>query len=232
MMLPLMAGSSALAAAGGFLGYAVRGRSAQVFGPSIYHGDRSRPVASLTFDDGPSESTPHLLDLLAKHNVRATFFMCGHNVERLPHIARAVAQAGHEIGNHSDTHPRFDFCPAQLIYRELLAAQEKIAYATGVTPRLFRAPYGVRWFGVKSAQHKLDLTGVMWTLISHDWRWPAGRIAKMLAARTRGGDILCLHDGRTTQANPDIRVTIEAVSLALPALQKRGLSFAPVGEIA
>ena len=231
MMLPLLAGGCSALAAGGFLGYAVRGKSAQVFGRSIYRGDPGRPVISLTFDDGPSESTPALLELLQKHNVRATFFMCGQNVERLPHIARAVADAGHEVGNHSNTHPRFDFRPAEFIYRELAVAQDRIAQATGKSPRLFRAPYGVRWFGVKSAQERLNLTGVMWTIIAHDWYWPSARIANLLETRTRGGDILCLHDGRTTQADPDIRPAIDALRAALPALERKGLSFAPVGDL-
>src|SRR5580704_5688945 len=120
MIKPSLAGAS-VAAAAGFCAYAVPGRSSQVFGRSIYHGNRSSTALALTFDDGPCESTPQLLEILQKHNARATFFMCGKNVERLPHIARAVADAGHEIGNHSDTHPRFDFCSTEFIYRELAA---------------------------------------------------------------------------------------------------------------
>src|SRR5262249_4869219 len=140
--------------------YAVRGRSASILGPSKYRGDRSRTTLALTFDDGPSESTPMLLDILAAHRVRATFFMCGENVRRLPEIAREVSAAGHEIGNHSDKHPRFDFKSADFIYRDLSRAQDTIRAATGVTPGLFRAPYGVRWFGMRSAQQRLGLMGV------------------------------------------------------------------------
>ena len=214
-----------------FFAYAARGRSSQVFGRSIYHGDRAQPAIALTFDDGPSESTPALLELLKQHNVRATFFMCGQNVERLPEIARAVAQAGHEIGNHSDSHPRFDFCSSGFIQNELADAQEKIFKATGITPRFFRAPFGVRWFGVRAAQQKLKLTGVMWTLTGHDWRWPAERVAKFLSQRTRGGDVICLHDGRETQISPDIGSTIGALRLAIPALQQKGLRFETVGRL-
>ena len=231
MMQPLLIGGTSVTAAGSLLAYAVRGRSAQIFGRSIYRGDRSRRAIALTFDDGPSEATPLVLEILKKHNVRATFFMCGQNVERLPHIARAVAEAGHEIGNHSDTHPRFDFCSGEFIYRELATAQEKIARATGVTPRLFRAPYGVRWFGVRSAQERLHLTGVMWTLIARDWVWPAERIASLLETRAGAGEIVCLHDGRTTQTNPDIHATIDALETALPKLHHRALAFETVSDI-
>jgi peptidoglycan-N-acetylglucosamine deacetylase len=224
-------GLAAVAAAGGFLAHAVRGRAATFFGPSIYHGDRGRRSLALTFDDGPSESTTELLAILSKHNAKATFFMCGKNVERLPDIARAVADAGHEIGNHSDTHPRFDFCSATFIDRELSLAQEKIAHATGITPNLFRAPYGVRWFGMRQAQARLGLTGVMWTTIARDWRWPADRVAQRIEASPRGGDIICLHDGRETQVAPDIWATLQAVEQVLPRLANRGFGFETVSAL-
>lgn len=227
----LIGGSIGLLAAGGLLAHAVRGRSSTVFGPSVYRGDRTRPAIALTFDDGPSESTPALLEILARHEVRATFFMCGRNVERLPGIARSVAAAGHEIGNHTDSHPRLDFCSRDFIYRELVEAQEKILRHTGVTPRLFRAPYGVRWFGLKSAQQRLGLLGVMWGTIGHDWKWPAARIAKLFLHHARPGHIFCLHDGRETKTAPNIGATLAAVEAIIPALKERGLRFETVSQI-
>lgn len=227
----LIGGSVSLLAAGGFMAHAVRGRASTVFGPSVYHGDRARPAIALTFDDGPSESTPALLRILERHNVPATFFMCGQNVERLPAVARQVAAAGHQIGNHTDSHPRLDFCSSDFIYRELAAAQEKIIRHTGVTPRLFRAPYGVRWFGLKSAQQRLGLLGVMWGTIGRDWKWPAARVTKLFLNRAGAGDIFCLHDGRRTEPSPDIRVTLEAVEVMIPALKERGLRFETVSQI-
>jgi len=100
---------AAVCATAGFMAWAVRGRSSSVFGPSVWRGPRHRRAVALTFDDGPSESTPEILDILARHNVPATFFKCGANVKRLPAVARAVCQAGHAIGNHSHTHPLFCF---------------------------------------------------------------------------------------------------------------------------
>jgi len=227
----VLGGSIGVLAAGGFLGYAVRGRSASVFGPSVYHGDRSRATIALTFDDGPSESTPALLRILDRHQVPATFFMCGQNVERLPGIAQSVTGAGHEIGNHTDSHPRLDFCSQDFIYRELAVAQEKIVRHTGVTPKLFRAPYGVRWFGLKSAQQRLGLLGVMWGTIGNDWKWPASRVAQLLLGRARPGHIFCLHDGRRTDPSPDIGATLEAVDATIPVLKERGLRFETVSQI-
>jgi peptidoglycan/xylan/chitin deacetylase (PgdA/CDA1 family) len=227
----LMGGSAAILAAGAGMAYAVRGRSSSVFGPSVYHGDRGRKSLALTFDDGPSEATPALLELLAKFGVRSTFFMCGSNVERLPEVAKAVAAAGHEIGNHSNTHPRFHFCSQAFMYRELAETQRKIADATGVSPKLFRAPYGVRWFGLGAAQKRLNLLGVMWTIIGRDWRWPAARISALLTGRARGGDIICLHDGRGVERMPNVDAMLTAVADAVPRLQRAGFRFETVSEI-
>src|SRR5882672_7084463 len=129
-----------IAAAATFMAWAVRGRSSAVFAPSIWRGPAARRAIALTFDDGPSESTPALLRMLADQDVPATFFQCGANVERLPEIAREVARAGHEIGNHSYSHPRFIFRTPAFIQGELGRAQESIERATGVSPLFFRAP--------------------------------------------------------------------------------------------
>ena len=227
----LIGGSAGILAAGGFLAYAVRGRAAGVFGPSVYHGDRTRPSLALTFDDGPSESTPALLELLAEHDVPATFFMCGKNVERLPHIARDVFLEGHQVGNHSDTHPYFHLQSPESIYRELARAQEIIAKHAGDRPLLFRAPYGVRWFGLRKAQRELDLLGVMWSVLGRDWKWPAPRIARLLVDRPVNGDIICLHDGRGIRQNPDIRPTLDALEFAIPEMKRRGFQFETVSEL-
>jgi len=227
-LLGIAAGASAAA---GFMTYAVRGRSSGVFGESLYHGDRSRPVLALTFDDGPSESTPLLLDALSKHKASATFFMCGGNVRRCPDVAREVSARGHELGNHTYSHPRFDFKSPQFIYREMSLAQTAIEEMTGVTPRWFRAPYGVRWFGVAQAQRILGLRGVMWTVIARDWRWPAERVSERVLNGASKGAIICLHDGRGMQRSPDISVTIQAMERILPRLQERGFQFLTLSQI-
>src|SRR5215469_11129473 len=102
-----LAAGVGVSAAAGFLTWAVRGRSSEVFGPSVWRGPRDRRAVALTFDDGPSESTPRILEILERHQVPATFFQIGANVERLPAVARSVAEAGHTVGNHSHTHPLF-----------------------------------------------------------------------------------------------------------------------------
>jgi peptidoglycan/xylan/chitin deacetylase (PgdA/CDA1 family) len=220
-----------LASAVSAMAWAVRGKSAQVFAPSVWRGDSSRKSVALTFDDGPSESTPALLELLARLDARATFFMCGRNVRRLHTVAREVALAGHQIGNHTDTHPSFNFKSPGFMYDEISRAQKAIYRATGVTPLWFRPPYGVRWFGLRSVQARLKLTGVMWTTIGHDWRWQGPRVARLMIRRAANGSILCLHDGRALVESPDIRSTLEAVEYFVPKLQDQGYKFETLSEI-
>ena len=218
-------------AAAAFGAWAVRGRSSAIFGPSVWRGPDSQPKIALTFDDGPSESTPNLLEILAKHQARATFFQCGANVQRLPHIARAVLEAGHELGNHTYSHPHLYFKSAAFIEDEIRKTQVAITGATGVTPHLFRAPYGLRWFGLRAAQRRFELLAVMWTTIGLDWRLPAGSITDRVLRGAHNGAILCLHDGRDIQSGPDVRPMLDAVRSALPLLVARGFHFVTVSEL-
>jgi peptidoglycan/xylan/chitin deacetylase (PgdA/CDA1 family) len=202
-----------------------------VLGPSFWRGPRDRRAIALTFDDGPSEGTPAILEILARHGVRATFFQCGANVERLPETARAVVQAGHEIGNHSYAHPLFCFRSRRFIERDLGRAQRAIAEIAGAAPAWFRAPYGARWFGMARAQRNLALTGVMWTAIGYDWKLKAEAIVERLTAGVSNGSILCLHDGRGLLVEPDIGATLEAVRRLVPVLLDRGYRFETVSRL-
>ena len=222
---------AAVAAAAGSTAWAVRGRSSAVFAPSVYRGVRDRRAIALTFDDGPSESTPQLLETLAQFQATATFFFCGANVRRLPHVAREVARRGHQLGNHSDTHDRFYLRSAGFIREQVLRAQASITDATGATPVLLRAPYGVRWFGLRDVQRQLGLTGVMWTALGLDWKLPAEGVYRRLARAAQNGAIFCLHDGRETRPDPDIRPTLEAVRRLLPELRAKGFHFETVSQI-
>ena len=226
----LVAGG-AVCSAGGLMAYAVRGRSSTLFAPSVYRGARDRRSIALTFDDGPSEGTYQLLEILNRLETRATFFLCGMNVERLPGIARSVAAAGHEIGNHSYSHPSLYMRSPRFIDRELGQAQGAIHSATGRTPALFRAPFGARWFGLAEAQRRWNLLGVMWTVIGLDWKLAADRIARRVLAGAKNGAIICLHDGRRVERNPDIGATLEAVTRLIPALRSRGFHFETVSQL-
>jgi peptidoglycan/xylan/chitin deacetylase (PgdA/CDA1 family) len=230
-MNPALIAAGVLSGAAGAMTWAVRAPSATLLAPSFHRGVRTRRAIALTFDDGPSESTPLLLDLLASHGVRATFFQCGANVRRLPSIARQVAEAGHSIGNHGASHVLLSLRSAGFIFAELAEAQKTIAEVTGCEPRYFRPPCGVRWFGMRGAQKRLRLTSVLWSTIGKDWKWPADAVARRLLGGATNGAIFCLHDGRALLERPDVANTIDAVGRVIPILRDRGFHFETVNEI-
>jgi peptidoglycan/xylan/chitin deacetylase (PgdA/CDA1 family) len=221
----------AAAAACGFAAWAVRGRASSVFAPSVWRGPRDRRALALTFDDGPSESTPAILDVLREHGATATFFQCGANVDRLPEIARAVADSGHEIGNHSYSHPYLFAQTPRAVDHELARAQDAIERHSGARARWFRAPFGVRWFGLRAAQARLGLTGVMWTTIGYDWSLRAEEVVARIGPKAAPGAIICLHDGRELRARPDITATVETVRRLVPMLLGQGYRFETVTQL-
>jgi peptidoglycan-N-acetylglucosamine deacetylase len=220
-----------VAAAGGVLAWGARGKSSSLFGPSVYHGDRSRRAIALTFDDGPTRGTLELLGVLDGFGVRGTFFQCGAQVNRRTDVAREVAARGHEIGNHTYTHAYLHLRSAGFIHDEIARAQEEIVKTTGRVPALFRAPYGVRWLGLRAAQRRLGLLGVMWTSLGRDWRLPAREVSARILSGAGPGSIICLHDGRELDPDPDISNTIKAVKSSIPVLLDMGFRFETVSEI-
>ena len=223
--------ATALGASAGLLAYAVRGRSSTLLAPSIWRGPKTRTAIALTFDDGPSESTPEILEILAHHRVRATFFQCGANVRRLPELACTVRNDGHEIGNHTETHPSLYLRSSEFINDEVSRGQASIEEITGIRPKYFRAPFGARWFGLRKAQKQFALQGVMWTCNGLDWRLSTERIVTRISSNLYSGSIILLHDGRQTQSKPNIRPTIEAIREIVPAVLERGFEFVTVSEL-
>ena len=213
------------------MAYAVRSPSSSLLAPTIHRGARDRRSLALTFDDGPSEGTEQVLEVLQKHRVPATFFQCGKNVLRLPEVARAVLAEGHEIGNHSHTHARLYCRSRAAIEMEFARAQDAIRDAVGFVPQLMRPPFGVRWFGFREVQRKLELMGIMWTVIALDWKLKSSGIASRLLRGASNGGILCLHDGRELQVKPDLSEMLRALRETLPALQDRGYRFETVSQL-
>ena len=211
--------------------YAVRSPASSLLAPSIYRGSSHKRALALTFDDGPSEGTEAVLEILSRFGVPATFFQCGLNVNRLPELARAVLREGHEIGNHSQTHARLYCSSKATIEMEFRRAQEVISATVGTMPRWLRPPFGVRWFGLREAQEKLGLMGVMWTVIALDWKLQSAAITRRLLERASNGGILCLHDGRELQVKPDLSETLRALRESIPALQDRGYKFETVSQL-
>jgi peptidoglycan/xylan/chitin deacetylase (PgdA/CDA1 family) len=226
-----LAAVGSAAAAAGTMAYAVRSPRSSLLAPSVYRGDSRRKSIAVTFDDGPSESTPALLEILDRYGARATFFECGANARRLPGIARQVAEAGHEIGNHTYSHPMLHFKARSFIEAELRDGQSAIQDAAGVTPVLFRAPFGVRWFGLGEVQRRLNLQGVTWSVIGLDWKLDPGAVASRLLRATEPGAIVCLHDGRTTQPAPDVSTTLDTMRTVLPIWIEQGYRFETVSQL-
>lgn len=229
-MIPEIVTGAAVASCAG-LAYAVRAPSSSLLCPSFWHGPRDRKAIALTFDDGPSENTPELLDLLETHGAKATFFACGQHVERLPKVACSILSRGHEIGNHTYSHAPLYLRPAQFIADELFLAQEAIYNVTGQAPSLFRPTYGARWFGLRRALEHFQMKNVMWTTIGLDWKLNANQIYARLKAGTKNGAIICLHDGRELAIRPDIRPTMEAVQRTLPELRDLGYELVTVSNL-
>lgn len=152
-------------------------------------------------------------------------------MRRNPALAREVAAAGHEIGNHTDTHPRLWLRSPGFLSDEIARAQDTIAATTGYSPRFFRPPYGVRWPGLHAAQARFGLTGAMWTAIGRDWNRSAGEVFQRMLAGAEAGAILCLHDGRELARDPDIGNTIDAVARLLPVLCDAGWEFATLSDL-
>lgn len=229
-----MLGEAVVSSVGGavaLMAYAVRAPSSSLFGPSIHQGSAEKRSIALTFDDGPSEATPEIVTILNRYRISATFFVCGANVRRLPATAIDVVSAGHEIGNHTDTHPYLCFRSADLITREFAQAQLTIKDVLGLTPSLMRAPFGVRWFGFRSAQRHLDLLGVMWSVIGNDWKLDPPGIAARLLKGARNGAIFCLHDGRELRHTSRHSSTGDALRLVIPKLLDQGFQFETVSRI-
>lgn len=206
---------------GALASYALVAPSSQWLGKALVSGDGNTPVISLTFDDGPGEATPLILDILKQARIRATFFLCGQNVERFPDLARRIAVEGHEIGNHTYSHPNLCWKTPGRIAWEIQRAQAVIQNATGCRPKLFRPPYGVRWFGLFPILASHDLTAVMWSVSGADWKLPPDRIAKRILQRTKPGSIILLHDGLPQSESGDRRATAEALPEILRLLGER-----------
>lgn len=196
-------------------------------GVVYWHGDRTTRSIALTFDDGPSLYTLELLDVLARAHVRATFFMVGEQVDAHPDIARAVAQAGHAIGNHTYHHERLVLRTPERVRRELVAAERSIERATGIRPVIYRPPFGAEDSLTRRIGHGLGMIAVDWSDSSKDWKRPGvNRIVSTVLAQAADGAVILMHDGGGNR-----RQTIAAVTELIPELRKRGFELVTVPEL-
>lgn len=230
--IPLALGVSSIAAVAGVCvhhaTYAVR---SQWLGPTCWRGPVDVRSVALTFDDGPSEDTERILDSLAALDVRAAFFMIGRQVERHPRIARRIVAEGHEVGNHSYSHPIFLYRSSAETRLQLERTQEIITATTGVRPRWSRPPCGVRTPAYFRAARDLGLRTVQWTVAGYDWRRrPAEQIALDIVRRLSAGSIVLLHDGNNKDRR-DRRETVAAVPKIIAAAHDRELAIQPLARL-
>lgn len=191
------------------------------------HGSRDQRRVALTFDDGPDPlRTPALLDALAELAAPATFFVVGRQVDAHPELAARIARAGHELGNHTYSHPYLPLTRSKRVRSELAHADDAIERATGVIPALARPPYGGRSPRNVRVFDRAAKRLVLWDVNSFDWkRMTADAIASRVLARVRPGSIILLHEARDGG-----EITIDAVRLLVPALRARGYELSTVSR--
>ena len=218
----------------GFYVYAWSIPTLQLFAPAIVRGPADRNRIALTFDDGPcSGYTEPILDILRRHNVKATFFVCGQNVERSPELLQRIQAEGHAIGNHGYSHP-FPFLRSRAFFaRQVDLTQEAIEKVTGKRPRFFRPPFGARWLGLQPVLESRGLCLVNWSDTGYDWKLDAEGIVREALKNLRPGSIILLHDGRNNYPPGcvDRSETVKALSAILDRAAKAGFTFARLDEM-
>src|SRR6059036_4354243 len=184
------------------------------------------PYIAMTFDDGPSATiTPKLLDLLAARHIKATFFVIGENVAEHPEIVARAAQEGHEIANHSWSHPNFGKMSDENVRRQLQQTDDAIKNATGKRPTLLRPPYGSITAREKRWIHdEFGYQIILWDVDPYDWKRPGPAVVRnRILKETQPGSIVLSHD-----IHPG---TIEAMPSTLDALEGKGFKFVTVSEL-
>lgn len=194
--------AAGLALAAGGCAYAALWPGSRLFGDALVAPARPGELA-LTFDDGPNPAcTPRLLDLLARHELRATFFLLGCRAQAEPDLVRRIAAAGHLIGNHSWSHPNLALAGRKRIGEELARTSDVLEQLAGAPVKYFRPPFGARRPAVLRLARALGMVPVLWNAMTSDWSQPsAERIAERLAekidrlARQGRAANIVLHDG-------------------------------------
>ena len=178
-------------------------------------------VIALTFDDGPGPYTAHLLDVLDQYSAKATFFLIGSKVSSQANVVRSIHARGHQLGNHSWSHPELPKLPVDQIAGEIDRTNDAIKQATGVTPAILRPPYGAV-NGIVLEQLRLrGMSSILWSVDTRDW---ADRNSDIVCSRAvagaRPGSIILMHDIHQT--------SVSAVPCILSALKQQGYSFVTV----
>lgn len=227
MLVAIILETVAAAVAAGYQSMAPTG---QWYGRTFTGLARGTKQIALTYDDGPNDPhTLRLLEVLARHEVKATFFLIGHYVRQRPDIAREVAKAGHVIGNHTFTHPLLIFKRDDEIRKELSDCRAALQDAVGEHSNLFRPPFGGRRPATLHIARELGLEPIMWNVTGYDWNAPsAAVIERKVSKQIRGGDVILLHDGGHKQMGADRSQTVQATDHLIKRYKQEGYSFVTI----
>ena len=204
---------------------AVVGVSAGVRELPVYSVERDNKAVSLTFDAAwGNEDTQVLIDILEKYKVSATFFVVGAWAEKYPDSVKALHDAGHEVMNHSNNHEHFTKLSANEIISNITAANKKISNVTGISPTLFRAPYGEYDDNVILTLRSMGMYTIQWNVDSLDWKdLSADDITKRVTSKVSPGSIVLFHNAALH--------TPEALPAIIEHLLQNSYSIMPVSEI-
>ena len=191
----------------------------------IYCVDRDDKKVAISFDAAwGNEQTDALLQILKEKNVTATFFLVGEWVDKYPESVKKIAQMGHDVENHSDTHPYMTKLSTQELVREITNCNEKIKTLTGKSPSLLRPPYGDYNNQVVNAVKEQGMYCIQWDIDSVDWQDPTPQeMVQKITSKLQSGSIILMHNGakNTPEALPQIIDTVRA----------EGYEFVPISEL-
>lgn len=184
------------------------------------------PYVAMTFDDGPHQTlTPKLLDLLAEKKIKATFFVLGENAERHPEILKRAVAEGHEIGNHTWSHPNLAKSSQDTVRSQLQRTDDLIRQTTGLRPKIMRPPYGELTSRQRQWVHdEFGYNVILWDVDPLDWKEPGPSVvAQRIIRETKPGSIILSHDIHAQ--------TIAAMPETFDALLAKGFKFVTVSEL-
>jgi peptidoglycan-N-acetylglucosamine deacetylase len=258
-MLPYLIGGAGIAAAAGAAAYHSMSPRSQLYGETFIGTPGRGKQLALTYDDGPNDPhTLRLLDVLAKHDVKATFFLIGNFVLQQPGIVQDIIGTGHEIGNHTFSHPVLSLCDRGNTISEIssctleikLAAmgfagrsREELRELVGSSPvgfsselgalsKLFRPPFGARRPATLRIARQMGFTPVMWSVWCFDWKeTTADRVEAHAVKNISGGDVILLHDGGHKRMGTDRSHTVEATDRIIRRYKDQGFEFVSVSQM-
>lgn len=197
----------------------------------LYKADTNKKIIALTFDDGPDDRfTPQILNVLKKHNVKATFFFLGTRIHKYPDIAKKVHEDGHVIGNHTYWHPELTKTGVNNMVWEIEKNEKEIQNVLQIKTKLFRAPYGALNEDHVKKLGEMGYRGIGWSIDTEDWRnLSAKEIKQSIINGLHPGAIVLMHSaGHWTQ---NLSGTAEALDEVIPLLKKKGYMFVTIPEM-